>query len=137
MELPLADREGTGRPGAAGAGASIPPVVVGPTGPPVAFSLLIETADADRLKMDEMKFGFFFSVSGAGVSGAGVLGAGVPGAGVPGAGVGGSACATAVLAMTGARAAGGFWEASSSASSSERSVKPWLSPLRTVPTPAV
>ena len=88
MELPLADREGTGRPGV-NAGASIPPAVVGPTGPPVAFSLLIETADGDRL-MDEM--------SGAGASGAGV----------PGAGVGGSTCATAVLAMTVARAAGGF-----------------------------
>ncbi len=96
MELLLAAREGTGR-----GGASIPPAVVGPTRPPVVFSLLIEFADGDRPKKDEMKFDFFFSVSDAGV--------------------GGSARATtAVLATIVAAAGGGFWDPSSSASSSER-----------------
>lgn len=116
VELVLAVREGTGRPGA-----SIPPTVVGVTRTPVAFSLLIEFCDGDRPKKDGMKCDLFFSVSGAEVNG-------------------GSACATAmVLAMTVAAAGGGFWGPSSSASSSERpsSMGPWPLSLRTVPTPSV
>lgn len=116
VELLLAVREGTGRPGA-----SIPPTVVGVTRIPAAFSLLIEFCDGDRPKKDGMKCDLFFSVSGADVDG-------------------GSACATTVvLAMTVAAASGGFREPSSSASSSERpsSMGPWSFPLRTVPTPSV
>jgi hypothetical protein len=85
MELLLAVREGTGRPGV-----SIPSAVVGATSIPVAFSLLIEIDDGDRAKKDGIKPDFLF-VSSAGVDG-------------------GSACATsAVLPMTAAAAGSGFW----------------------------
>jgi len=59
LVLPLAVREGTGRPSPGTASEAVRATR------PVAFSLLIETVDSDRPKRkDGMKCDFLFSVSG-------------------------------------------------------------------------